>query len=34
MFIKVLAVLNSIATEFVEEVELVEEGALVDQIKL
>ena len=34
MFIIVLAVLNSIATEVMEEVELVEEDALVDQIKL
>ena len=34
VFIIVLAVLNSMATEVVEEVELVEEEALVDQIKL
>ena len=34
VFIIVLAMQNSIATEVVEEVELVEEEALVDQIKL
>ena len=34
MFIIVLAMLNSIATEVVEEVELMEEEALVDLIKL
>ena len=34
MFIIVLAMLHSIATEVVEEVELVEEEAFVDQTKL
>ena len=34
MFIIVLAMQNSIATEVMEEVELVEEEALVDQIKV